>query len=679
VGTNRGLSFTNTMSSGIWTIFGDTDGKRTITDTDVYNVLPLQDGKTWLGLSNGGVDILDRNWKRTGMLRTDTKAGAVSLPKGTINALTTTPEGNVSIGTSNGLYRSRQDGTSLLHVPSARDSASPGEPDITASLYDAGRLWVGSDNGLWYLDETTGGRLTQASLGQALTDPRVTVLLRGRGNDLWVGTQSGLNRVDVQTLQVERIAPGSGSSSALGKSLITSMVVDSEGRLWVGTFGGLEILQGRDTAGMPIFRKLLEGLPNANIDMLLEGSDGFIWAATDHGMARIDPRTLSIQAVADGLGIFTFWNNAGAKAADGTLIFGGMGGIVLIQPKLLRPWTYLPPVVITGVRIGDHDIPVGHLNDPGFDKPLTLRPDTRRFSVEFAALDYTAPEKNQYAYRLNGFDKEWITTDSTERLASYTNLPPGKYTLLLRGSNRSGLWAATRQLRLTVLPAWYQTISFRICLAILAMMLAVSIYLGITAVSRQRQRELERLVLARTAELQDTTLKLQKSQNQLEEMAFSDGLTGLPNRRMFADHLRQTLAARSDDAAPFGLLMFDLDYFKQINDSHGHDVGDAVLIEVAHRLQPLVQSPDCLARLGGDEFALLLLSAVDATGVEAMCERMVATFAEPVNFGNLALNVSLSIGAVLYPAGGTSQDELYKSADLALYRAKHGGKSRWSW
>lgn len=125
--------------------------------------------------------------------------------------------------------------------------------------------------------------------------------------------------------------------------------------------------------------------------------------------------------------------------------------------------------------------------------------------------------------------------------------------------------------------------------------------------------------------------------------------------------------------------MFDLDGFKGINDTHGHDTGDAVLKAVGSRLKERMRDSDCFARLGGDEFAILTTEQIDAAGLELLCERIVQCFVEPVRVGALSLRVALSVGAVLYPAGGNTEDDLYKSADLALYRAKRGGRNGWSW
>jgi diguanylate cyclase (GGDEF)-like protein len=119
--------------------------------------------------------------------------------------------------------------------------------------------------------------------------------------------------------------------------------------------------------------------------------------------------------------------------------------------------------------------------------------------------------------------------------------------------------------------------------------------------------------------------------------------------------------------------LIDLDDFKQVNDSYGHDAGDAVLIASANLLLSAVRESDCVARLGGDEFAILLISPTDPTGIEMVCTRIVASFGSGVPFGNTVLKSTCSVGIAVYPGDGDTQESLYKSSDLALYEAKRVG------
>jgi diguanylate cyclase (GGDEF)-like protein len=280
---------------------------------------------------------------------------------------------------------------------------------------------------------------------------------------------------------------------------------------------------------------------------------------------------------------------------------------------------------------------------------------------------------------MEGFDRDWIAADPTRRLLRYTNLPPGRLTLLLRGSNRDGVWAPARRIRILVLPTWYQKAWFRILAAIAMLFGLFGIFLLATAYMRRQQRELERQVALRTAELEQKTVELKQSQQKLEHMAYTDSLTGLPNRRMFTEHFRRLLALKRRQQGTFALLLMDFDDFKSINDTYGHDAGDAVLKEMANRMSALVRESDCLARLGGDEYGLILGQSPDAEATEMVCQKIIESFAEPILFRGAELRTSPSIGVALYPADGKTQDKLYKTADLALYDAKRSGGNSYAW
>jgi diguanylate cyclase (GGDEF)-like protein len=437
------------------------------------------------------------------------------------------------------------------------------------------------------------------------------------------------------------------------------------------------VLDSRSHDGKPHFIRLgaAQGLASESIDKLLEDARGQIWASTDDGLAVIDPNSFAVRTLrrAEGAPIANHWAGAGAGTAEGELLFGAVGGLIIVRPAKLTQWSYHPPVVVTDVRIGGKRVPASNFNSDQDVVPLTLTPDANSVAVEFAALDYSAPERNRYAYRLDGFDADWIETEPSRRLAAYTNLLPGDYALRLRGSNRDGMWTdSVLTVPIHVLPAWYQTIAFRILAGIAFFVLIVAVVQVRTIYLRKARRELERVVIERTAELRE-------SQRQLQQIAYCDTLTALPNRRMFMEEFRELLVLAGLQNGRFALLLIDLDRLKHINDTLGHDVGDALLIEAAIRLQAAVRKSDCVARLGGDEYAVLLTQNPAASDIEAVCKRIVESFALEVTVNGVSVRTSPSIGVAVFPDHGTVQDRLYKSSDLALYEAKRMGGNTWCW
>src|SRR4029078_10429816 len=166
----------------------------------------------------------------------------------------------------------------------------------------------------------------------------------------------------------------------------------------------------------------------------------------------------------------------------------------------------------------------------------------------------------------------------------------------------------------------------------------------------------------------------QAAQEQITHMARHDALTNLPNRTLFREQLEKALrlVKRTDQLAVFCL---DLDHFKEINDSLGHPVGDALLKGVARRLAANLSEEDTVARLGGDEFAIVLFRhGDDASAISALAGKLVEEIATPYEVGGHQLVIGVSIGVSLAPDDGNNPDELLKNADLALYRAKADGR-----
>ena len=173
--------------------------------------------------------------------------------------------------------------------------------------------------------------------------------------------------------------------------------------------------------------------------------------------------------------------------------------------------------------------------------------------------------------------------------------------------------------------------------------------------------------------LHTTVTELERARREMEKLAFADALTGLANRRLFRDRLGQAVRMGQRTGRPCAVLYLDLDDFKRVNDSLGHDAGDRLLCVIAKRLRACVRAPDTVARIGGDEFALLLTEVNGAEGALLVAEKVLAAVREPVDLDARRLVLSTSIGITLAPADAADAESLLRNADLALYRSKHRG------
>ena len=673
VGTNRGLSRHDPNQSAILTVFGAVSRPRGISDGDVEAVMQAPNGQLWLGLGARGINILDPLAGRVAEMRTAIDTKGKSRQIGEVTDLLATDKGDVFFCTRSGLYRKRSADRRAVQI------AVPGDVSIRTAVVmsETGNLWLGSmRDGLFTLGLREGGHVEAWVGSNELIDRRITALQKDSSGGLWVGTMNGLNHIDPVSRSVEHIGSSTHDPHALSAPNVGTLMMDRDGHLWVGTEGGgISILEGRGTDGRPYFRYLglTEGLPNLNVDKLLQTATGEVWVATDDGLAIIDAQRFSIRALrsADGLAITSYWLNAGAVTNDGTVVLGGAGGLTLVRPVQLSQDKYQHAVAVSEVRVAGKPVPWSPQNDPS-GLPIEITPKGNSFAVEFSALDYAAPERTRYEYQLENYDHAWIDTDSSHRVAAYTNLPPGGYLLRIRSSNAAGEWGATAlSVPVHVQAAWYQTIWLKLA-ALMVVLGAVRVLLQTrTAYLRRRQRDLEEQVAIQTAKLRDR-------EQQLEQLAYLDPLTGLANRRMLTRRF-DSILARPNAEKMGALLLIDLDRFKAINDTHGHDAGDALLVAIARRLRTVVRNADDVFRLGGDEFAILIADSPDDASVEAVCRRIVAEVSAVVPFNGLQMESSPSIGVAKFSGDCQSLQALLKAADLAMYAAKHAGRNTWRW
>ena len=670
VATNRGVSRFDPNQHAILTLFGAVSRKSGLSDNDVEAVLPLPNGRLWLGLGSSGVDVLDPIAGRVAEFHEGLDLSGKPHPLGEVRSLALSAVGEIFLCTRDALYRKTDRDAEPAQIP------LPGAMAARAAVAIGTTLWLGTlDDGVWSLQLHPGAAVQPYARSDRLTDPRVTVLLVDSVSSLWVGTLNGLNHIDLATEKIEQIGASPNTPGAIAAPYVSSLLMDRKGRLWVGTqSGGISILEGHGPQRRVHHLGMAEGLPNPNVDKLLESASGDVWAATDTGLAVIDAVSLKIRALgrAEGVVIPSYWINAGAMAADGTLVFGGTDGMTLVKSQYLTRYHFHPHVVVDESRFGGEEVPWGRFTARSRVNPILIRPEANSLSVEFSALDYSAPERNRYAYQLEGYDSSWIDADWRHRTAAYTNLPPGQYVLKVRGSNREGDWT---QLPLTfpieVQPSWYQTGWFKIVSALVVGGM-ISLLMRIrTAQLRWRQQELEQQVSRQTAQLKER-------ERQLEQLAYFDPLTGLANRRMLTEQFDR-LSERDGEQPEVALLLVDLDRFKQINDTLGHDAGDALLVATSRRLTSAVRDSDKVFRLGGDEFAILLVGLPDRATVEVICRRIIQHVFEAVSYNGTDMVTSPSIGIARFPTDGRSLKSLLKIADLALYEAKREGRKTWRW
>ena len=494
----------------------------TLSSASISSILELPDGRIWLGTRGNGIDILD---PRRGVVATlaAQRSVAGALGNGTVISLAQAADGSIYAGTLAGMYRYQGEQAGFAAI--GKEQGLEGNT-IRCLLADpSGDVWVGSNYGLARLSHATQRAQGVPVSGAGLLAADVNTLAREAGGRLWVGSAGGLYVLEPGASELRLVLAQDPQHEELAGGSVVGLLIDAREQLWVDTANGLSRLESWDGERARFDKVSLRlgigGRPfGAN---LLEDAQGRIWTQ-DH---VYDPAADRVHELtrADGVEIGTPWFRSYARLRNGQLLFGGSRGLAVVDPAAFHDWNYRPPLVITELRVDGQPLAPEH-----WMQGLRLAPGTRSFAVEFAALDFSAPERNRYAYRLVGFDQDWIAHDASRRLVSYSQLWPGDYRLEIRGSNRVGQFVdAPLALAITVAPQLWQTPGFALALLLVLTGGGYGVHRWNVAKLRRHEHELETMVSERTQELssakariETALIRLQEAQEQLvtaEKMA----------------------------------------------------------------------------------------------------------------------------------------------------------------
>ncbi|WP_332876399.1 sensor histidine kinase [Massilia sp. S19_KUP03_FR1] len=550
VGTDtEGLKWRDPSSGQFVTYARQALDRHSLSDSQVTSVLVDRTGTLWVGTVWGGVnrsDLASGGFNRLNQ-NPDVKDG---LQSDKIRVITGDGAGKLWIGTTGGGL-SHIDPRSGRGASFRRDDKRPGslpEDSVAGLVRDGARLWVGSPTGVSWSDGDSGvfhpmslgpdansnhvqemilGRdktlwiVTRGGLHALAPDRKARrtwrhdphdpdslaenygfTLLEDRAGMLWVGTDNGLDRFDRASGAFTHFRHDPRDPGSLAHSRVYDLYQTADGAVWAGTAGGLSRI---DVApdGAVRFRTfpITAGNAPGPVGAILEDARGILWLATTVGLTRLDPATGSFKnySARDGLIDGSYFVGSAWRADDGTLYFGGVNGMTSFTPLDIRDNPFPPKVVLTDFSVANRPRAL----DPGNGPPqVTLAPRDSVFSIEFAALHYADPSSNSYAYRLRGFDPDWVRTDASRRFASYTNLDPGSYVFEVKAANKDGVWSAQpATLAVTVTPPIWKTWWLRTLAALLLITLGLLAYhLRIRALVQQKTH-LEREVNARTGEL----------------------------------------------------------------------------------------------------------------------------------------------------------------------------------
>ncbi len=404
--------------------------------------------------------------------------GKITRYKGRIDDPQTLPPGNFTsfaedqqdrfwIGGQGGLnFMDRKTGkvTRFTHLPFPENAARNNITSLVLNIKEPDLLWIATAAGLEVFNTTTNKfSKIELPVENQKEQPVVYSLLYSKDNTLWVGTTAGLFNIDQMgnAKLASKYDPGDTTTISSNKLYAILEREGEPGILWVGTSGGLNRFDSR--TGIATHYMTKDGLPNEIIYGILEDSNGTLWMSTNHGISNFDPEagTFRNYGLDDGLAALEYDQYAYAKGSDGMMYFGSMEGVTAFIPEKLAINETPPQVMLSGLKLFNKPVL------PGPESPLKkslsetnqliLDHDQKEITFDFVALHYGNPNKNSYAYMLDGFDKDWVDAGN-KRSATYTNLSPGSYTFKVKAANADGVWSQENaSVQLTVLPPWYQT------------------------------------------------------------------------------------------------------------------------------------------------------------------------------------------------------------------------------
>ena len=495
-------------------------------ENSVLTLCEDDEHRIWVGTDGQGIDIYDPETLKIKRIRVD-KNNSNSVLSDAVTELHKDREGNIWIGTY-------LEGMSMYDPKTGRFKHYRHNPDNPAGI---------GGNNIWTILEDTDGILWIGTMGKGLNrfdrktntfthythDPDnnsslsnndVMKVFQDNSGNLWVGTRNGLCLMDRKKGSFTRFISGDDRENGIYGGWINDIYQDSHDNLWIGTDQALNLYRPADMTFAHFGEK--EGLIGNSILSITGDDRSNLWVSTNAGLSRFNTieKLFRNYEIADGLQESEFNYTSVLKASDGMIYFGGTKGFNAFHPDSIADNQRIPPVYLTNLKIlniavsprDEGSILPSHIN---MAKTITLTYKQSVISVEFAALNFTNPQHNQYAYWLEGFDKNWIEIGNKHEV-TYTNLNPGKYLLKVKGSNNDGIWNESgTTLEIIILPPWWRSDWFRAILYLSLIGLFLLFYFLRIAFYRKQQQKLLVLVRERTIQLEEVAAALEKKREKI--------------------------------------------------------------------------------------------------------------------------------------------------------------------
>jgi len=454
------------------------DDKNSITPGLIYAIHEDRAGNLWVGTTDG-LNKIDRNGKVTRY--TSTRNDKKTLSYNRVTGIGEDKNGDLWITTQFGFNRYNRKTNDFTRIPVDTSKKNILVANSLAHIYidDTGIIWIGTFNYGLLKYNPSENKFTRYCYEEgnrnSITSNYINCITEDNNGNLLLATGHGLNIFDKNSGKVTEVYKSGKKYSSLNVDQVLYVYSDEDGIIWLGTYGGgLNKLDRKNKTVQYYSEK--EGLPNNVVYGMLPDETGNLWLSTNKGLVRFKKSTgkMRVYDPSDGLQSYEFNSNAFYKSRNGEMYFGGVNGYNSFFPARVQDNTAVPPVVITTVKSLNKEVIQEVIKNT--NNPVVIPFSENILTFEFVALDYANPKRNKYLYKLEGFDKEW-TRAGGRRYAAYTNLPPGKYTFRVKGSNSDEIWNEEgASFTFVITPPFYMTWWFYLVSVILITGIGLSVH-----------------------------------------------------------------------------------------------------------------------------------------------------------------------------------------------------------
>ncbi len=595
-----GINYFDRSSAAITTYTHDTFSPNSLSNNAILAVREDANGNLWLGTDGGGLNFFDRE-KNQFTRHMHDPANEKSLSGNAVLDAVIDHEGKIWAGTwgggisvfdpASGEFDRTPFDAAREKIVSVSTSTRLNNSTVWSIIEDRqNNIWIGTHSGgLSKFDrktETFTHYMTVFSDPSSISGGPVWSILEDSKNNIWVGTATGLDLLDRSTGAFTHFKADPQKPNSLSNPSATALFEDSKQRLWVGTEAGLNLLNP-DGKTFTIYDKSF-GFNDDNVRTIIEDSQGNLWIATNNGISVFDPETKKVKNYnRDGGQLMGgFHTGSGVVSSKGEIIFGGVEGLRMVDPKKLTENKIVPPIAFTGFKIYADSVNVGDadgLLTQSLNHTSTIVLDYQKtmFQFGFTALNFRDSNKNSYAYTLEGFDKSWLQVGD-QRSAKYTNLNAGTYVFRVKGSNNDGTWN-DQGATITVVqlpPPWKTWWAYTLYL--LTIIAIIALFIHSQRIKRhlveEQNRLLEIKVFERTAELREKNNDIQTLLSNMRQGLFAIEANGNihPEYSHFLEEIFETKKIAGHNALEllFAKATLGCDTFDQIKQSMSSIIGE---------------------------------------------------------------------------------------------------------